>query len=1155
MSPVIRSLIRDVERLKKSYQGLLGLKPLKIVADGDAAKINATASATERLAAAERRLRQDARKAAGKTGNAATAAYGAQGAATVRSMRDGSIAAAKAIQRASAAQQTASRVEDVSLARRLAGVRLTSRLMSDQQRQQDRAAAASAVVDDKVLSRRLSGLRLQSRLMDDYERQREHADRAVRSSVRNVGRVGGRAADAVQSFSNTAAIGAAVGGAAAAKIARDGISSRMEADTAETKARIFGGLNAEQVRDMRSKWLDQAALANGLKPAEAINAATEALKAGISPDNLRGVTESILRAGVGLELDVAETTKLVGRIATLKGSSDPKMVDSTLNAVAVSAKETAADSNEIVSALRRGAGALGASKMTPQELAAITASSISTGMEPHKAGTFMDYWTNEMVGARNLRGQRRMDFSQATSKLGLGSLENVSRRAANDPTKLLVDMLDRMGRLKGEDRAKIARAIGGREWQGELLQLFQGRSTLKSTLAAVRDPKNANFLSDAQKEKMSSMGGKLAQLRTVASLAWESVGVGLSDAFDRIVTFFTKIGSPDRFAAISAATRSAVDGLVKGLGFDNVTDLLESAFGGGPDKIGAFGKSLGEFFRGIGEGARAIVQIAKPVLAALGATDAASIGKLAVELVGLSLALRILRPLLSGFGLILDAFGAMGVLLRRSALALAARGIGGGIAASIAANGVGGALLGVAGVAGAALLTPVGIAAAIAAVTLGVMILNWDKITSAWDGAWKSFNGSWLGAGDKMDERPLLKQFWDWIGPNKAGASELPPHMRGQKSYPESPYKKSSLSSSVSDMANGFRSLGAEIEKANFRTALAAGRIVTTVDGASATSVARSIAPRNIPDMASALPAPGPVDAFGLGRRGIVGGDPSRYAPRIPRGVGASERGSSSGSVPGSNISPNYPNELGAAIRQSAKDLGISAEDLATMISFETGGTFDPWKKGPTTKWGTHRGLIQWGEPQRKKYGVYEGMPVGEQMQAVTRYLRDHGVKPGMNGMNVYAAINAGNAKKTGASDAGAGGTWGTVADKWNYQMGAHRAKAKRLLSASENPAGAGEGPVASKPGVDAKAIADMQTGDQQGFGKWTPGDLADTVPKPRSGAGAGGGMGGGGSSSGGPTQIIIQGHNRDPEALANQVQKRIDEQMKWRTHDVEFSL
>lgn len=138
--------------------------------------------------------------------------------------------------------------------------------------------------------------------------------------------------------------------------------------------------------------------------------------------------------------------------------------------------------------------------------------------------------------------------------------------------------------------------------------------------------------------------------------------------------------------------------------------------------------------------------------------------------------------------------------------------------------------------------------------------------------------------------------------------------------------------------------------------------------------------------------------------------------------------------------------ELAEALRQSASRLGVDPVDLGTVISYETAGSFDPWKAGPTTKWGQHRGLIQWGEPQRKKYGVYEGMPVGQQLQAAERYLADAGFKPGMGILDLYSAINAGRVGRYDASDAAAGGAPGTVRDKVEKQMGPHRAKAEALL-------------------------------------------------------------------------------------------------------------
>lgn len=145
--------------------------------------------------------------------------------------------------------------------------------------------------------------------------------------------------------------------------------------------------------------------------------------------------------------------------------------------------------------------------------------------------------------------------------------------------------------------------------------------------------------------------------------------------------------------------------------------------------------------------------------------------------------------------------------------------------------------------------------------------------------------------------------------------------------------------------------------------------------------------------------------------------------------------------------------ELVDAVMASARELGVHPSDVLTAISYETAGTLDPWKKGPTTQWGEHRGLYQWGEPQRQKYGVTPDMSIADQVAAGTRYLRDAGVKPGMGLLDIYSAINAGRVGRYGASDANNGGAPGTVADKVATQMIGHRLRANQLLGIT------GEGP------------------------------------------------------------------------------------------------
>ena len=150
-------------------------------------------------------------------------------------------------------------------------------------------------------------------------------------------------------------------------------------------------------------------------------------------------------------------------------------------------------------------------------------------------------------------------------------------------------------------------------------------------------------------------------------------------------------------------------------------------------------------------------------------------------------------------------------------------------------------------------------------------------------------------------------------------------------------------------------------------------------------------------------------------------------------------------------------NRLAQGIVSTASALGMDPIDLATIISYETGGTFDPAQPGPTTQWGQHRGLIQFGEPQARQYGVDWNDPIGSQLGpdgAIARYFQNAGWQPGMGMLDAYSAVNAGRVGRYNASDANNGGAPGTVRDKVEQQMGGHRQKAMALLDGYTPPGG-----------------------------------------------------------------------------------------------------
>lgn len=138
------------------------------------------------------------------------------------------------------------------------------------------------------------------------------------------------------------------------------------------------------------------------------------------------------------------------------------------------------------------------------------------------------------------------------------------------------------------------------------------------------------------------------------------------------------------------------------------------------------------------------------------------------------------------------------------------------------------------------------------------------------------------------------------------------------------------------------------------------------------------------------------------------------------------------------------PGDLAQAIRDSAKRLGVDPVDIATAMSYETGGRLDPNLWGGKNN--NYLGLIQFGPEERAKYGVKPGMDASDQVGAAETFLRDRGVKPGMGLLDIYSTINAGRPGLYDRSDAANGGAPGTVRDKVMDQMAGHRLRAQALL-------------------------------------------------------------------------------------------------------------
>jgi hypothetical protein len=134
------------------------------------------------------------------------------------------------------------------------------------------------------------------------------------------------------------------------------------------------------------------------------------------------------------------------------------------------------------------------------------------------------------------------------------------------------------------------------------------------------------------------------------------------------------------------------------------------------------------------------------------------------------------------------------------------------------------------------------------------------------------------------------------------------------------------------------------------------------------------------------------------------------------------------------------------AVIAAAQNLGINPVDLASVMSFETGGSLSPSKRGGAGN--KYLGLIQFGPSEQRTYGVHGGQSFEEQMIAVERFLRDRGVRPGMGRADIYSAILAGNVRAN-RNSRDAFGTSVNAALSRSDQLGiggAHEQKARRFL-------------------------------------------------------------------------------------------------------------
>lgn len=534
-----------------------------------------------------------------------------------------------------------------------------------------RSAARDYAADwNRANAQRLSDARRTYAALERLEagHQRQLARRsAVEGRVGAVDR--GRSAGRGSLPHGTSPTTAIIAGGLSFSAAASAFKSKMIANTAETKMQLFGSMSAAEVKKLRGDWSDQIAIKFGESASVVIDSFTESLKQGFGQDAAKRITEGAMQSAAALELDINQLMKLAGKTATsIYGDvkkADPARVIKMMNSVAIAAAATAADPNEIVEANKRAMSALSTTRMKETDLSAFTSVGISAGLAPNKAGTFLGYLTSEFSNAGNARGQRAKDLNQAAQMLGYGGRQQMAQRMASAPTEFLLDMFQKMQSMSEQNRAKFANLAGMREWRDEIAQMAKAVSQIRETLREIDE--KSDSVSAFSATKLNSLQKRWDRIKVMFSLAWERLGSGFENTFVEISNWFDKHSSLFTSGRIAEKSREFVEKVKKAFGISSTDEALnkivEKISSIDVDRIIGFASGFVGGLVSVADSMTAMLKSAASIMGKDG-NNSEVLGKLSGQIVGLSVALGMLAPVLTvlaGFaGLISRIAGPLG---------------------------------------------------------------------------------------------------------------------------------------------------------------------------------------------------------------------------------------------------------------------------------------------------------------------------------------------------------------------------------------------------------------------------------------------------------------------------------------------------------------
>ena len=686
-SPVVRTLIKDLERLEKTVSGLAKLK------------VSVPTQATVQSATAAK-----ATEAFTRTEAQAMAALRRKWTFETRMGRQKAAEAREQDQDRRAFESAAVRdlQQRMGFSTRMARQALAEQRTVENERQRaaaqaDREAAASARHQINLDNYRFA-LRDRWRRQEQRDRDRDH-----RNAARHARDAYQHGRDVVRPVGVAALAGTAAAGAAAQRI----LTVERGVDAAEINTRSYGGLNAEAARSLRDKWAVPLAEELGSATDKLLTAWTDATKLGIPAAGAKAFAELSTKTSAAWEVPLEQVADTFGTINTLLTSKGAPFSADRLKSVANTLQHLAAKQSttpeKLISFLQRGAGAAQVLGMSQEAGLAFGSASTSLGNQAGSSGRLFDYIASRVIELPRLTKQHGDEGKQArelVSALGYGSAEAMERKRLADPDSFLPDLVERFAKIRDPRRQDRAlRFFTGREWLGEFGRIVKGADTYREAQKLAKEARGLDAIGRVWELHRTKLDFVMKQFRAGWLNIMGEFGKVLSPMARQAGDFWLGWTAKLRNGGLAARFKASIEGLLNGLGFRDLPDMLNRVFGKpGEGDAGAISVWKATF-RGFGAGVRDVVDGIRGLVTTFTGGSPETIARWTGRILTLSAALVVLSPVLGVLGSL-----ATGLLaLSSAATALSALGLAGGAGAAGAAA----ALTTAGGIIGAAFLATV----------------------------------------------------------------------------------------------------------------------------------------------------------------------------------------------------------------------------------------------------------------------------------------------------------------------------------------------------------------------------------------------------------------------------------------------------------------